>query len=681
MSAPREVLGPFPPRGLTDYPDRSPYGSAARAENVEFADGWVRPRGGTKLWNTSAPTLNMLDVSRVLLVREFRGRGNSPLLVLVTRTDTGTEFITVSVCTPGVSGSVLAQLSVATPHAGFQPSAVEFNEALYVSLPAGPSGVYWVKVKNAAPYVTKHIYTRDGSGIVDEAGPFFSTGGAGDKLLAQFGVAHNARVWYGGYPESLVRFSAPLYAGLVSSLNEVKADGPATGLASFAKSLVVFTRYSAQLLTEFGGQGDVQVQPFLRTTGAVAHNAIAQAGHRLYFLSDAGLLAMDQAGNIDEVSAAIRRTLRGHQPDFANAQLVHYPAKHQLWLTFPSSQTVYVMGMEKRGSYYDWSTMRLARTETEWASPQCVGLTRTAQGDVPVLGVLSESGEASAIVTQRGEPGDEWYVDPGKIPPPVPYTETPGRFFNARWISHPLMALGHNQPRIFRYYRPTLRDGGDGSTARISWATDGQILDEDYLVGGAQYLDVSAESDEAGSRFGGGAESMSLKVTDWAALSAYGGVKVWVGVLDQTTGLTRVYELTEGWYWSAATSDIHTAASLFSAVTALAGVDYTSGLGTDTILWGAADGYLLTLLSVTEPGGAVSPVGLTPSLATPVGGLEFGDGRFVPGIGESDVQRRSPISGRRRGRRIQIAVQNTESQRIFGLRSFEIDTRRMAGRR
>jgi len=410
MAAPREVLGPYPPRGLTDLPEKSPYGCAALAENVEFYDGWMSVRGGTRLWNTTAATLAGLDVKRVLYAREFRGRNNSPLLVLVYEYETGggVRYLSLDVCTPGVSGSVLTSEQYTAPHASFQPTAFEFGEALYISMPAGADGVTWRKVTHTAPYISAHQYNNTGSSVVDEEGPFFDVG-FGDKLLAQFGVVYSSRVWYAGYPDGKVRFSAVIYPGLVSTLNEAGPCGPPTALAAFAKSLLIFTQYSVETLTEFGGQGDIQLQPFLQHTGAVNHNAVVQAGHRLFFLSDSGLLAMDQQGNIEEVSEAIRNTLRAHQPDFANAQLVHYPTKHQLWLTLPSSNVVYVMSLQKSGRYYNWSTFVLGRSATEWASPSCVALSRNGAEDTPILGVLNESEEASFIMTQHGEPGDNWY--------------------------------------------------------------------------------------------------------------------------------------------------------------------------------------------------------------------------------------------------------------------------------
>jgi hypothetical protein len=266
--------------------------------------------------------------------------------------------------------------------------------------------------------------------------------------------------------------------------------------------------------------------------------------------------------------------------------------------------------------------------------------------------------------------------------PPV-YTEKPGRFYQARWLSHPLMALGHHQPRIYRMVRPTLRDFGEESTARFFWVVDGQLLDEDYLVDGAQYADTSSESREAGgSRLGRGTDKMTAVVSNWNALRLYFGVKVYVGILNVAAGTTRVYELTEGAHWTAAVSDEATAISLNNAIAALDGVGYDSGLGTDTITWEADYGYLLTFFGVSEPLGVTPVLGLVTTLSTPDGGVEFdGDARFMAGVGESDVQQRIPVSGRMRGRRFQIGMQNTPAQRLFGLRSFEIDTRRTDGRR
>ena len=86
MALARETLsGPFPFRGLHDFPERADYGNASLARNVDFGDGWMRPRLGTE-WAATVRSAGGADVISTSfdLVRHFADGGAS-LLAMVTK--------------------------------------------------------------------------------------------------------------------------------------------------------------------------------------------------------------------------------------------------------------------------------------------------------------------------------------------------------------------------------------------------------------------------------------------------------------------------------------------------------------------------------------------------------------------------------------------------------------------
>lgn len=261
----------------------------------------------------------------------------------------------------------------------------------------------------------------------------------------------------------------------------------------------------------------------------------------------------------------------------------------------------------------------------------------------------------------------------GPVDPPSE-VDLDGAFYEAVWLSQPIRILGHHQIRIFRFIRAIMRKIGSSSTVRLFWLTEGQAAGAGWIYGD-QYKDVDVAEDSEAFTFGGDAETATITITDWTAIPA--GTEVYIGIL--TDGVVTTYMLEEGpfpAFWHATVNNDITALSLRFAIDGLAGV---AAAEVGPVVTVTADaGHALAFLAFNDPATDVVPAGIEGDLDE---GPEFGTVVFAGELGEQDVATRASVKGTPKGRWIQIGVTNSSAQREFGVRSFQLDTRRTRARR
>lgn len=662
MASGREILRVPTIRGVSDYPEGSPYGTAYIAENCERAKGYWRPRRGTALYNHPGTTLAGGFCKSILLADEFRGWNAARLMVMAAVDSDGRWD--ESLATPGdVLASASQNIGLARP--GYRPSMAQFmNEAL-LFLPIADGGAEYNWIRRIGPSGEIGVYRYDSSGEAasEDEGPFFDASTDWTDInKACFGVEHEARMFFGGYvgEEDKVRYSAREDHQLVAKTNEIGIHEQVTGLASFAGALVIFSASSAYAV-DFGGQGVDQPNILLTEIGCLAHQTIVRYGNRLAFMSRRGLVSMDQGGNLENLSAPIWEQLQQWSDDFKNATCVFYPQKDQIWLMLPASGRIYVYNLDTK----EWSWFKFD-TSTNRIYPQCLGRTETDEGIVPVVGFVNTFGRASVSITQSGELYDALGYGQDKIE------------YKAIWLSHPNMILGHHQPRIFANIRLTLRDCGPENKIRIFWNTESQQPGTNYMTG-TQYHDSAL----------GGGSAARFSVTDKATITISDFALIPAGTIVEFVvtynGIDRYYSFTEGVDWNAAVSENMTAAVLWFAINA-AGIPGLTATVLGPVVTLDANGTLGYVLShcaeydpaVAFPGDAS---GISASLTTEADDSVFGTAVFTADVGNLDFADVVRVNGVRRGRWFQWGWQMAAAGMDCGIRSVEIDTRRLEGRK
>jgi hypothetical protein len=519
----RETLsGPFPFRGLHDFPERADYGNAALARNVDFGDGWMRPRLGTDRVGRVADAVGAdASIESFHLVRHFADQGAS---LLVTMAVEGTAPPEMRMCVDSAfkSSPSLPWRSLLLSYDGHRATACEWNvtipRRLIVFAPASgqtvPSCVPLV-VSAQAPYIEQLI--PSGAAGADEG--FYLQ--PNEQIIGDFGFTHEGRLFVGGRDGAL-RFSAAADLHAWPSDNNINEFGgqPLTGGASYNGNIIVFTRTSGHIVT-FNGQDANKVAPLLHSTGCVHHNTIIEAARQLIWLADDGLVGLDASGNITEISKDIQRTLRSYAYDFPNASLVHYAARRQLWLLLPGPRKIFVLDLRTG----DWSTHDWT---DETVHPGSLALMPFAGIDRPICGAryknAAPSVHKSGFVVAFEEGSDSDWMPVNRIR------------VGAEWLSLPIMSLGHHTPRLFRHWRIAGRDTGS-DTARFYWLTQGQAGAAVPEVAG-QYADAIVLAPSVTRRWGDG-------VAWWNTAGAY-----WpgsTGILDAPLRLSLAGSHTGRW--------------------------------------------------------------------------------------------------------------------------------------
>lgn len=664
MASPREVI-PIPHiRGWSDTPDTSPYGTAVLAENVEkVPGGWMAPRRGFALHNQTAGALvGELD-ERVALATSFRGWSGSNVLVMVSQSLTGAyagQWI-ISWATPGQSGAVIGFYPTGFVRPGWRPSICSIGNEALIFVPSDPASSFSHPIVCGGPNGYDGPYWLHSTGSANDlsadVGPFFES----DTVnRATFAVMHESRVFFAGYPDepNLVRYSGfdPM---LIALTNEINIQQEVTGLASFARMLLIFAR-DACFVVDFGGQKADQPKPFLREVGCEHHNTICPYINRLAFLSRRGLMSIDQGGNIEHLTATIWPTILQYVDDFANASLVYYPQRNQLWLLLPAANAVFVYSVE----FKEWYQFRWDGSDFEAPQLHALGVCENSIGLVPVIGFVSSDGYGTVVTSQSADLFDSFGAVQGD------------HSFREAWLSHPIMLLGHQTIRILEAIRVILRDHGPEAVLRFFWLTEGQAPTIDLLLTG-QYVDKTLASGQTVARFSTDDKATINIAVDFLIAA---GTKIMVAV--DHLGVTLQYVIQDGFQWDRLAGSNALVAESIRAALLMVVVGVVVTRVNSTLTLDCAAGYTLSYCSAWDesipfPGFST---GMSANLIPEADDSVFGTATFVANLGELDFATTIFPRGVRRGRWFQwgfCALGPTD----FGVRSAEIDTRRQDGRR
>lgn len=470
MAAPSDVLGPFPPRGLSDHPESAPYGSARVAQNVDFARGDLRPRGGTRLISNGAQH----PVCGIDLVCEFSGH-----IITVSRVSSGpfVGYREICIRQKGVPGTVVGSYWIPGYVPGSPPVALEFGGALYLFIQRDTEHWVYRVEPSSMDIALAPLDTNPPSGLVPDDGPYYSSW---SQVHAKFGVEHKGRLFLACTDPVRLIYTAPFYPNYIAQTNEeaFPFGGEIVALASYADRLLVFQDSGRCMALEFGAAGSSEQTQVFQDTAAKSPQTLQQIGHRLQMLSDDGLLAVDQTGSVvAETTANIDEQMRILRAEFPHVSMVHHVAKHQIWLLFPGVRRIFVFNLKSttQGWAGDWSTITLPADIV----PCCLGLVDTGAGKVPMAGVIYSGTDQGYVISFDHEELLSDWTPAGQVAFPL------------LWITNPIRSLGHNQRYLFRYLRPTWESRG-GHTVIVFWGVEGQELSDDLgtLPALLQYIHV-----------------------------------------------------------------------------------------------------------------------------------------------------------------------------------------------
>jgi len=486
MGMPRDLLGPFPCRGLTDT--AGDLGDARQALNVEWQGDWLQPRGGSLITNVLSRSYVSVD-----LIKEFWSRGVQ-LLVVCGRTVGSPDNHTVDIYRTGEATVLSSEIM---PRWNGRPFAIEYEQALYLMCPVmlGNNHTMW-KISVDSPYITEitpFLYGDPATGVIPADG--MDTGayrGPGNPMRWIFGTKHLERmfvvqdedpwnVWYSG-------INLPDGWPLSNSFSPFgDSQSPLTGLVEFNGVLTSFTRRSIAT-TSFSGQGLTVSKLLKENTGAISPQAICNMGNILAFLSDDGLLFLDNQFQISDLLARDinSETLRNLKDAFGSASLQYFRASRQLWLMLPSANQIFILDMRTG----NWSSFSYANADTYRV--QAMTETYNAVGTArPLLAILLPS--SVSFTSRLLEPVlyDQVLSGAGAIV---------NKPFVNRWVSHGTPFIGQHTWRLFRKFFFSLRDHGNNQL-RILWSTKGEAIAATTLMAN-QYNDITLRGPFGVSRVG-----------------------------------------------------------------------------------------------------------------------------------------------------------------------------------
>jgi len=449
MATPSDMLGPYGFRGLTDFPKN--YGDAVQAENLEWQGDWVQTRKGSTLIHTLT-----FASDKILFQREFRGRTNFQIHVVVALSTTDTESYRVQIFRSG-EDTLLADFSV--PFANGRPSYVEYEGRLLLFLPATTDGQFTVwEIFTEAPYY-QPLVMDDFPHAGGDTGVYRPVD---DPIRGIFGVPYMDRifavqdsdpwnVWYSDHDN----YRGWPYENFFSPFGD--SNEPLTGLAIFNQQIVSFTRTKISV-TKFSGKGLEESRPLKLTTGAICQQAIANIGNELVFLSDDGLLSMDLSGNVtDTLGAAINsKTLADLKDGFPEASLTYMAAKRQLWLALPAANKLFVLDLRTG----NWSTISWTNHDNRnrlWS----LGTAKDNGVEYPTVSYTTDA-HVGVIACYNGTAYSDQHPDGASC-------------YRSQWISHSTPFVGQSLFRYFNTVWLTLKDCGSRSL-RLLWSTKGQVF-------------------------------------------------------------------------------------------------------------------------------------------------------------------------------------------------------------
>lgn len=495
MANPRDVLGPYPFRGLRDEPAR--YGDARLAENVEWvgdtSSSVMRGRCGMSLLRE---VTGFID--RVALCQEWRGRTNDPLLVTVFNPAGASSY---SIQVARGDEAPLVVFAVAWP-AG-RPSLIGFQQDAVLLVPASADGspyTMWTILRHA-PYLAPVLPAIPAASPNNDPGEYR---GPLDPMRAVLGCAYQSRlfvvqdeapweIWY----SNLQDITAWAYSSYVDPFDDDQS--PITAMLVFAGALWVFTQ-SKIARVQFFGPGNIQKDILKTNTGCIG--PAVQAGENLVFIGEDGLLELDQAGTVSETEMckALRRTLRNLQGSLGDATLRYFASRRQLWLCIPATRRVFVFDYRSQNwATYDFGTR-----------PDALGSYMNGSGvEQPIVGAVTRNAEGFVLRPDTSR----WTDYAGALSVPNAY--------EWRWLSHSAPMLGYDLHRLFSHCWLNLLERAPGSLD-VFWLVEGQAAGSNLSLVDQSYTIAAAQSPEAGPRAGTavagtGRVAPDLGETEWEA--------------------------------------------------------------------------------------------------------------------------------------------------------------------
>lgn len=459
MAAPRDVKGPWEPRGLSDYPEQAPYGSAILAQNVTLENGYLEPRKGSVLFARPQSTISGTGCSRFGLVRQIFSRDGSSVLLMVSvvRTGVAAGMWEVSLVSPG--GAIIQTLIPAYLAAADNPSTVAFLGRYLLFLPVvGGRQVLEITTTNIQFW---HLDNTNRPISDGDPGDYLSTANY-DHIDASFGWAHEGRLFLAGLPGDEAAFVRNSTANDLWGFPKANWFGVGdnadaiTGGASFGQSMVVFTRRSIYIV-DYTGQGAVKSRCLTQHTGCVNHNSICYASGMLIFQSDTGLMGMDQAGTVTELSREIHNTYLRNRADFSRVSVAHIPEKHQVWCLFPANARILVMDL-RASSWVEYNWRPEINISAGSICPYLL-----ANGTLPVCGYVNTDDNAGYVISFDSSTRTDYNRAAHTI-----------SAYDYLWKSNPVPILGHHQVYLFRWLRVEIMDIGTGKTMRLFWDVESQ---------------------------------------------------------------------------------------------------------------------------------------------------------------------------------------------------------------
>jgi hypothetical protein len=437
----------------------------------------VARKGTTRFNSCDAPAVT------VDLFYSWKGRTNSPLIIIVYRPVASPDYFTVEIWSPGETTTPLASFSPPGMVAG-RPSCAKCEGELFLFTPTADQTSTW-RITHSHPYYEALVVENHGGGVNSDPGLYWDAGWNVDAL---HGCSHASRlfivrredpwvVWYSAFEDP---FGWPQ---LNTFIPFADSSSPVTGMVSFGTNLVVFAEGKTSVFNINGTETE-KAQVLRQNVGALTHQAMVQSADTLYFMAVDGLLEMDNAGNITMstyVGRALERTWRDlGGVSLAGATIRIYSSKRQIWVCIPGANAIYVYDIKSQ----QWSTRTL---ETRTSKIQTIGTVETSEGEVMAVAMVSDSAEGHLL---RFEYGWADWEDAGN-------TEVP---YAVKWLGHPTPFSGFDLHRLFLEAYIVVGDCGT-ATFEASWIAPGQVMPASFEPT-SQYRSVSLTSSETLTRVG-----------------------------------------------------------------------------------------------------------------------------------------------------------------------------------
>lgn len=213
---------------------------------------------------------------------------------------------------------------------GIQPRFLNFLNGILVMTES--DGLFYIK--NNSNYDVVECNVKDLNGEV-------ITGGVLASYKGRVWIAKNATIYY----SALGTYNNFTLADDAGYINEFHTDtGSITALKPYKDYLAVYKKDSVYLLS--GTSADDFAIALFANKGAQGANSIVNVENRQYFLSNNGIFALEQVGELNQIQLGSEISLKIKNEFSSFSQLsdsiaLHYEEKSQIWYFIPYSDDDY----------------------------------------------------------------------------------------------------------------------------------------------------------------------------------------------------------------------------------------------------------------------------------------------------------------------------------------------------